>query len=96
MQNFVSGLIVQPFKPLSIAAKMPLLCLPSSKIMTLHPLTARRVCGGRTHSLGGGEGGGGSIFWKTQDTALYPTYVSTLWLELTSALGWDDPSCACC
>jgi hypothetical protein len=27
----------------------------------------------------GGEGGGGSIFWKTPDTALYSTYVSTLW-----------------
>jgi hypothetical protein len=26
----------------------------------------------------GGEGGGGSIFWKTPDTALYSTYVSTL------------------
>jgi hypothetical protein len=24
--------------------------------------------------LPGGEGGGGSIFWKTQDTALYSTY----------------------
>jgi hypothetical protein len=35
-------------------------------------------CGGRTHSLGG-EGGGGSIFWKTSDTALYSTYGSTLW-----------------
>jgi hypothetical protein len=34
--------------------------------------------GGRTHSLGG-EGGGGSIFLKTSDTALYSTYVSTLW-----------------
>jgi hypothetical protein len=34
-------------------------------------------CGGRTHSLGG-ERGGGSIFWKTPDTALYSTYVSTL------------------
>jgi hypothetical protein len=34
-------------------------------------------CGGRTHSLVG-EGGGGSIFWKTSDTALYSTYVSTL------------------
>jgi hypothetical protein len=32
---------------------------------------------GRTHSLVG-EGGGGSIFWKTSDTALYSTYVSTL------------------
>jgi hypothetical protein len=33
---------------------------------------------GRTHSLGG-EGGEGSIFWKTSDTALYSTYVSALW-----------------
>ncbi len=32
-------------------------------------------CGGRTHSLGG-EGVGGSVFWKTPGTALYPTYVS--------------------
>ncbi len=37
---------------------------------------------GRTHSLGG-ERGGGSIFWKTRDTALYSTYVSTLWVD-----GW--------
>jgi hypothetical protein len=29
--------------------------------------------GGRTHSLGE-DGGGGSIFWKTPDTALYSTY----------------------
>jgi hypothetical protein len=28
----------------------------------------------------GGEGGGGSIFWKTSDTALYSTYVSTFLL----------------
>jgi hypothetical protein len=44
------------------------------------PLTARRVCtprlrcGGRTHSLVG-EGGGG----VNKDTAMYSTYVSTLW-----------------
>jgi hypothetical protein len=25
----------------------------------------------------GGEGGGGSIFWKTQDTALYSTYIES-------------------
>ncbi len=31
---------------------------------------------GRTHSQGG-EGGGGSIFWKTQDTALYSTYIES-------------------
>jgi hypothetical protein len=35
-------------------------------------------CGGRTHSLVGREGGGGSIFWKTPDSALYCTYVNTL------------------
>jgi hypothetical protein len=33
----------------------------------------------RTHSLGGE--GGGSIFWKTPDTALYSTYVSTLCIK---------------
>jgi hypothetical protein len=32
--------------------------------------TPRLCCGGRTHSPGG-EGGGGSIVLKTQDTALY-------------------------
>jgi hypothetical protein len=26
-----------------------------------------------------GGGGGVSVFWKTPDTALYSTYVSTLW-----------------
>jgi hypothetical protein len=36
--------------------------------------------GGRTHSLGG-ERGGETIFWKTWDTALYSTNVSTLWLQ---------------
>jgi hypothetical protein len=30
-------------------------------------------------SLCGLGGGGGSIFFKTPDTALYSTYVSTLW-----------------
>ncbi len=55
--------------------KRPILCLASSKI-----LTPRLWCGGRTHSLGG-EGGGGSIFWKTPGTALYSTYVSTLWAK---------------
>ncbi len=30
-------------------------------------------------TLAGLRGGGGSIFWKTPDTALYSTYVSTLW-----------------
>ncbi len=40
------------------------------------------MVGGRTHSLGG-EGGGWSIFWKTPDTALYSSYVSTLWYSLS-------------
>jgi hypothetical protein len=53
----------------------------------------------RTHSLGGeGGGGGGSIFWKTPDTALYSTKVSTLWVgimrqgvnEMLSVLLCDD------
>jgi hypothetical protein len=38
---------------------------------------------GGTHSLSG-EGGEGSIFWKTQgeqDTTLYSSYVSTLWFK---------------
>jgi hypothetical protein len=30
-------------------------------------------------TLAGGRGGGGSKFWKTPDTVLYSTYVSTLW-----------------
>ncbi len=49
-----------------------------------HPLTARRVCNSSPllrgeDTLAGWRGGGGSIFWKTRDTALYSTYVSTLW-----------------
>jgi hypothetical protein len=50
-----------------------------------HPLTAWRVCTPPPPPLVRGEetlarwkGGGGSIFWKTPDTALYSTYVSTL------------------
>ncbi len=40
-------------------------------------------CGGRTHSPGG-EGGGGSIFWKTQDTALYSTYIESSLIDTIS------------
>ena len=42
-----------------------------------------RLCCGGTHSPGG-EGVGGSIFWKTQDTALYSTYI-----ESSLAVGID-------
>jgi hypothetical protein len=52
------------------------------------PLTAQRVCtpafGAGEDTLAGWRGGGGSIFWKTQDTALYSTYVSTLLLALSA------------
>ncbi len=64
--------------------KRPIQCLASSKILTPHPLTARRVCTlpplvrGK-NTLAGWRVGGGSIFWKSPDTALYSTYVSTLW-----------------
>jgi hypothetical protein len=60
--------------------KRPILWLASSEILTHPPHRPASVyfwCGGRTHSLVG-EGDGGSIFWKTPDTALYSTYVSTL------------------
>jgi hypothetical protein len=56
--------------------KRSILCLSSSKILTPDPpqrpaiVYPRLLCGER--------GGGGSIFWKTRDTALYSTYVSTL------------------
>ncbi len=50
------------------------------------PPPPRLCCGGRAHSLGG-EGGGRSIFRKTQDTALYSTYIeSSLSLPLTHSL----------
>ncbi len=60
------------------------------------PLTARRVCillvrgGGHTRWVE--SGGGGSIFWKTPETALYSTYVAVCLpvervLELKLVLG---------
>jgi hypothetical protein len=52
---------------------------PHRPASVYHP--PRLWCGGRTHSLGGKgveAALGGSIFWKTPDTALYSTYVSTL------------------
>ncbi len=55
---------------------------PSPPGECLHP---HLWCGGRTHSLGG-EGAGVNIR-KTPDTALYSTYVSTLWVRRTSFEG---------
>jgi hypothetical protein len=51
---------------------------PPNRLASVYPPPLVR---GRTHSLGE-EGGGGSIFWKTPDTALYSTYVRTLWAEV--------------
>jgi hypothetical protein len=68
--------------------KRPIQCRESSKILTPTPsppgecVPPRLWCGRRIHLLGG-EGGGRSIFWKTPDTALYSTFVSTLWRILT-------------
>jgi hypothetical protein len=64
--------------------KRPIQCLASSEILTPHPLTAPRVCTGPPlvrgeDTLARGRGGGGSIVWKTSDTALHSIYVSTLW-----------------
>jgi len=50
----------------------------SGVIQNIAPPPPRLWCWGRTHLLGGKGVGGGSIFWKTLDTALYSTYVSTL------------------
>jgi hypothetical protein len=64
--------------------KRPILWLASSKILTPHPplhpasVSSPRTKGGG-YTLAGGAGGGGTIFWKTPGTALYSTYVSTLW-----------------
>ncbi len=50
--------------------KRPIQCLASSKILTLHPPH-------RPASVY--PPASGSIFWKTSYTALYSTFVSTLW-----------------
>jgi hypothetical protein len=69
--------------------KRAILFLSSSKILTPHPpLRPGSVyppplcCGGRTDSPGG-EGDGGSIFWKTREIGL-PSYskICTLWVAV--------------
>ncbi len=59
------------------------LCLASSKILTPHPpLHPASVSSPRNKSGGtpspGGEGGGGSIFWKTQDIGLASYFSNNL------------------
>ncbi len=62
--------------------KRAILCLSSSKILTPPPPSPPGECvltptkAGGTHSPGG-EGGGGSIFWKTRDIGL-PSYSNNL------------------
>jgi hypothetical protein len=61
-----------------IYSKMAILSLSSSKILTPRPplrlasVSSPPTKAGGTHSLGG-EGGGGSIFWKTSEIGL-PSY----------------------
>ncbi len=65
--------------------KRPIQCLASSKILTPHPLTARRVCTlpplvrGRTHSLGG-KGLGGQYFGRRR-TLLCTLYIRKYFVE---------------
>jgi hypothetical protein len=61
------------------------------------PLTARRLCTPSPlvrgeDTLGGWRGGGGSIFRKTPDTALYSIYVGTLWCKLNPCLFYSKPT----
>jgi hypothetical protein len=58
----------------------------------------------REDTLAGGRRGGGSIYWKTPDTALYSTYLSTLWEGLSERLSsrqreardyWASPDRPC-
>ncbi len=64
--------------------KRQILCLASSKILTPHP--PQRPASVNHPPLVRGEGGGGSIFWKTRDTALYCTYVRSLWSQASGQI----------
>ncbi len=58
--------------------KRPILWLASSEILTPHPPQRPPPLVRGEDTLAGWRGGWGSIVWKTQGTALYSTYVSTL------------------
>ncbi len=80
-----NGLVVKKVQAVErLYCKRPFQCLASSKILTPYPpppgecVPPPPLVRGRTHSLCG-EGCEGSIFCKTPNTALYSTYVSTLW-----------------
>ncbi len=71
-----------------------ILFLSSSKILTPHPplrpasLSSPATKAGGTYSPGG-EGDGGSIFWKTREIGL-PSYskICTLWVSTTTQEEW--------
>jgi hypothetical protein len=72
--------------------KRAILFLSSSKILTPHPplrpasLSSPRNKGGGTHSPGG-EGDGGSIFWKTREIGL-PSYSKICNLCVCAKSSW--------
>ncbi len=59
---------------------------PSHRPACVYPHPAFGAGGGHTRWVERGVGGG-SIFWKTPDTALYSTYAGTLWGQWTSFSG---------
>jgi hypothetical protein len=62
---------------------------PSHRPASVYPT----AFGAGEDTLAGWRGGGESIFWKTPDTALYSTYVSTLWvqgLDPGQQCGWEQ------
>ncbi len=78
--------------------KRAILFLSSSKILTPHPplrpasLSSPRNKAGGTHSLGG-EGDGGSIFWKTREIGLASySKICTLWVHPAEEVGDQDKS----
>ncbi len=77
---------IDPYPVEELYCKRPIQCLTSSEILTPPHRSASvypppLVRGEDT--LAGWREGGGSIFWKTPDTALYSIYVCTL-CDLTS------------
>jgi hypothetical protein len=85
-------------------SKRAILWFSSSKTLTPHPLSARRVCtpafvgrgGGEKLARRGGEGDGGSIFWKTREIGLPSYNKESLYARMVTLVGhgawWGTPS----